>query len=61
MKFARNANARRMFVLPDAFAPNIATKVGKRSFAPGAGTHEAPGEVRGVGCDRQIERLPFPE
>ena len=61
MKFARNAMARRMFVLPDAFAPNIADEGREAVLRPRDGVHEAAGEVRGVGRDRQIEGLPFPE
>ena len=61
MKFARNAMARRMFVLPDAFAPNIRNEGREAVLRPQDGVHEAAGEIRGVSRDRQIEGLPFPE
>ena len=43
MKLARKAMARSMFVFPDAFAPKMATKVGKRSFEPETGCTKRPG------------------
>ena len=61
MKFARNAMARRMFVLPDAFAPNIATKVGKRSFVPGTGCTKRPERSGALAATVRSRVLPFPE
>ena len=50
-----------MFVLPDAFATEYRDKGREAVPCPRDGIHEATGEIRGIGRNRQIESLPVLE